>query len=456
MVAWNYAYWKRFDFDIEDDMLEIRSGVFSRRKREVPLKRVQNVDVRENVIQQALGIAELRFETAGGGTTEAVLRYVSTDDVNKLRQNYQSFKEGREVTVESEKEDKLLYEIDALEMGILCLTAYSLATSIAIFAFITFIVFTFDVGLDLGMGIVGDSLVLAISLLILISILGGWLFNAGRKFIGYFNFKLYRSGDTLKYRRGMLRQYSGTIPLDKLQNITIRENVLQRMIGYGALDIDTAGYAVQQRSESGAEVAIPITKIHNIPEIIKQVEGVELQELNNIAERAMQRYGIRYSIIAILISIPIYLFTELQPITLLLIIVVLFLSALAGAYLKWIHKGYQTLDNYLMTRNGFWRRQTKIVPYYRIQNVIIQSGFLQRRWKLASVIIDTAGTYISIGGEIIATDLDKNDAKNLGEKVFQKLQKSLKQYRKQKIEEKKQRKSRNQKPETKKKETNEE
>ncbi|OUJ19400.1 putative membrane protein containing bPH2 domain [Methanonatronarchaeum thermophilum] len=436
LVGWNYAYWKRFDFKLDEGMLEIKSGVFSRRKREVPLKRVQNVDVRENIIQQALGIAELRFETAGGGATEAVLKYVSTEDAELLRKRYQYFKEGREATTEAGEKDKLLYEIDPLEMGILCLTSYSLASTIAIFAFITFIVFTFEFILDLGRGVIGDSIVLAIALLILVSFLSGWLLNAGKQFITYFDFKLYRSGDTLKYKRGLLKRYSGTIPLDKLQNITVRENVLQRIIGYAALDIDTAGYSAQQRAESGAEVAIPITKIDNIPTIIKKIEGVELERLEKIAERAMQRYGIRYSILAILITIPIYLFAEIPQTTLIITIIVLFTLALTAAYLKWIHKGYKPLENYLITRNGFWKRQTKIVPYYRIQNVIVQSSFLQRRWKLASVIPDTAGTYINIGGEIIATDLDKNDARELGDTLFRKLQKALKEYRKQKTQEK--------------------
>lgn len=445
LLAWNYAYWKRFDYEIKDNVLEIRSGVFSRRKREVPLKRVQNVDVRENVFQQALGIAELRFETAGGGTTEAVLRYVSSDDVELLRRRYQSFKEGREIKREEPDKDRLLYEIEPIEMGILCLTSYSLASTIGIFGFIIFILFTFDQALNIDIGLLAESIILFGGGLIVLSFLGAWLFNAGRKFISYYNFKLYKSGDTLKYRRGIFRRYSGTIPLDKLQNITIKENLLQRLIGYGGLDIDTAGYSAQQRAETGAEVAIPITKIGNIPKIIKEVEGVEVTELNHIAERAMQRYGVRYSILAILISAGTYYFIELTPAILIGVVAVLFIGALTAAYLKWIHKGYQVLDNYLMTRNGFWRRNTKIVPYYRIQNIIVQSTFLQRRWSLASVIPDTAGTYLSISGEIVATDLDKNDAEELGDKVFEELQRSLVDYRERKLKEKEERKKRQQK-----------
>ncbi len=435
LLAWHYAYWKRFDYYFKEDVLEIKSGVFSRRKREVPLKRVQNVDVVENIIQQMMGIAEISFETAGGGSTEVSLQYVSSSDVDKLRDKFQEFKEGSKHGIEVDKKRRdadLIYEIDNKEMGLLCLTSYSLAGTFAVLAGILFIYYGFDLAAWIPLDIeayIMESIFLGIGILLVLSFLGSWFLNAVRVMLGFFDFKLYRSGNSLKYNRGLLKRYSGTIPLDKLQKMSINENLLQRVIGYASLDIETAGYAMQKRAESGSEVAIPLTQKEKIPDILSKVEGVELEDLKEIPGRAMKRYGIRYCGLAAISVFILYLLTDLSLLLVSTLAVVLFASAIAGAYLKWVHKGYKMLKGYFVTRNGFWRRNTKIVPYYRIQNIIVRSTFFQRRWGLASVTPDTAGSYLSIMKEVKASDIGEDEAKEISAKLFEELQEDLKEHR---------------------------
>ncbi|MCL7418905.1 MAG: PH domain-containing protein, partial [Halalkalicoccus sp.] len=84
-VAWQVAYFRRFEYETTPDTFDIRSGVVSRRNREIPYRRVQNVDISRNVVQRALEIAELRIETAGGGETEAILRYVGYEEAKRLQ-----------------------------------------------------------------------------------------------------------------------------------------------------------------------------------------------------------------------------------------------------------------------------------------------------------------------------------------------------------------------------------
>lgn len=75
-----------YRWHLTGDELLLRSGVLSRRDRVIPLARVQNVEVRQNLFQRVLGVAELRVETAGSGTeAEAVLSVLGLAEAQDVR-----------------------------------------------------------------------------------------------------------------------------------------------------------------------------------------------------------------------------------------------------------------------------------------------------------------------------------------------------------------------------------
>ncbi|MFC7136998.1 PH domain-containing protein [Halobaculum litoreum] len=85
--ALSLVRWYRFEYEVLPERLVVRSGVLSRQEREIPLRRIQNVDVRRSVLQRALGLATVSVETAGGGSTEATLDAVSADEADRLRED---------------------------------------------------------------------------------------------------------------------------------------------------------------------------------------------------------------------------------------------------------------------------------------------------------------------------------------------------------------------------------
>ncbi|MFC6771845.1 PH domain-containing protein, partial [Halorubrum pallidum] len=96
LAAFSYetAYYRRFDYELTADTLDIASGVISRREREIPYRRIQNVDVSQSVIQRAIGIAAVDLETAGGSSTEGSIRFVTPDEATRIRREVQRRKSG--------------------------------------------------------------------------------------------------------------------------------------------------------------------------------------------------------------------------------------------------------------------------------------------------------------------------------------------------------------------------
>ena len=82
--------------------------------------------------------------------------------------------------------------------------------------------------------------------------------------------------------------------------------------------------------------------------------------------------------------------------------------------------GYAVRDFDVCYKSGWLTRSLRICPYNRIQNCTVQSGPLERKYGLASLIIYTAG---SDGGDVKIPGLIQNEADSLRQFILQKIQK---------------------------------
>jgi membrane protein YdbS with pleckstrin-like domain len=74
------------------------------------------------------------------------------------------------------------------------------------------------------------------------------------------------------------------------------------------------------------------------------------------------------------------------------------------------YKAFAVRDHDVIYQKGWLIRKTKICPYNRIQNCSLQSGPLERKYKLASLILYTAG---SEGADMRIPGLAKEEAEQL-------------------------------------------
>lgn len=424
-VAYEYAYFRRFTYELTADTLDIESGVFARRNREIPLRRIQNVDISRNVVQRAVGIAAVSFETAGGGETEASLRFVSFEEAKRLQRELSRLKRGESLDADgepSEPDSRVLFELDRRELAILGALSFDFRVPGILFVFfsgsLTFVTSYLPEGL-------GPFLVVAgVFVLLVLGMLASWVAGAALAVVNYYDFRLVRSADELQYQRGLLQRYDGSIPFDKVQTLTIADNPLKRWAGYATLLVETAGYAPGQGDSSsrGSEAAVPVARRERIERLVEDIEPVGTPDFRRPPKRTRRRYFGRYCIVIAAATAALYganavfgpVLPWYAPLALLPV-------AAVGAHYKWKHRGYWLGENHVVTRNGVLKRETKVVPYYRIQTVIDTRTAFQRRLGLASVVVDTAGS-LSIGGQdAAAVDIDAEDADALRDELESRL-----------------------------------
>jgi putative membrane protein len=415
-----FAYVKRYEYHVTSDTFDIESGVFSRREREIPFERIQNVDIAQNVVQRLLGIAEVRLETAGGGGTEARLRYVSRTEANRLQELISDRKRGA-TERDLEATDDVLFELDSRELAILGVTS----ANVRLLGLIA-------VGLSLvGSPVAAQQVSPRIGLLLLLgplfaiaSVVLLWVVSGVQAVLRYYGFRLVRHEDELRYQRGLLQQYNGTIPLSKIQTLMIRENVLARTAGYGNLVIETAGYAPGQ--DDTVESAVPIARRDRLLELARTIENVGELDFTRPPKRARTRYVARYTIVVGLFTALLGLANWVTgELGLWYLGASVWILVPPAAHFKWSHIGYDYDDDYVVTRSGFWTRRTTIVPYYRIQTVSDSQSIFQQRRDLGTLVVDTASSGGFWGGDAIARDIDSDTAASLREEFHDRFREAL-------------------------------
>ena len=74
-------------------------------------------------------------------------------------------------------------------------------------------------------------------------------------------------------------------------------------------------------------------------------------------------------------------------------------------------------DGFALLRGNLWRRETR-VPASRVQHLDLKHGPLERRWRLATLVIHTAGSRMSA---VSVSGLDEGDAERLRDRLARQL-----------------------------------
>lgn len=489
--GYQVAYYRRFEYDLTADTLDISAGVFGRKEREIPYRRIQNVDITESLFHRLLGMAVVDIETAGGSETEAKLDFVTEREARRIQQEVRQRRrapepteapegatgaaqstrgagstaetdpgtpgrtsstdrpaEGPAETVGGQRQHPpadeqesltptLLFALDIRELLVLSLTSFRAASIVVLLVtlpfaqdfFVNLVVQTVGVEPDLRtLQSRPDMALLAGLVALVFGILSTWALSAVLSFVEYYDFTLSRQGDDLVYERGLLQRYSGSIPTDKVQTVTIQENVLMRALGYAALTVETAGYSPGQSQSGGAQSAIPLAERDRTLSLARSLEPFDDLTFTRPPKRARRRYAVRFGLVVLTLAGLLRVIAAfVSGFTLWWLPLVFLPLVVPAAHLRWRHRGYHVGDDQFVVRSGFWRQTTRVIPYYRLQTVFRERTVFQRRLGLAHLTADTATSSLLGARDATAFDIEAEDARRLYELIRERLQASVRE-----------------------------
>ncbi|HEX7117751.1 MAG TPA: PH domain-containing protein [Longimicrobiales bacterium] len=397
-----------FRYRLAGDELVLDSGLLHRRRRIIPLPRIQNVDVRQKLLERVCGVAELRIETAGGRTTEGVLAVLGRDAAHALRTELLERRDrAADTAAPTAPPTETLARLSTADLVIAGATANEIGLVAAALA--GALQFVEDAVLRaLPEAIDPATLVpaapaLAVALFAIAAValllVAGWLLSVAGSVIGYHGFTLERVGGELRKRYGLLARREGSVPLRRVQAVRIEESLLRRPFALGAVRIETAG-AAPGRRRAAAEAFVPLVRRRDAAPLIARIfDGFDAAtvRLRPVHPRARRRIFLRLAAPVAIAAAALALLHHAAWLALLLLLAPAHLWA-GHAYRA---RGYAVEQGHVVARDGVLNRITWIIPVRKIQTLHVVATPFQRRNGLATLVVDTAS-----GGRGAARILD--------------------------------------------------
>lgn len=378
-------------YRVIDGRLEIRSGLFDRQARVVPIERIQNVSMVRNVFQRLSGLVEVQVETASGREAEGLLSAITVSRANEL---IAALAPSRRVDAGTPEA-----EVELVRNGVLDLV-WAGASDLRLSAGIVFIGLLFEASTQFSAQAEVVTRVLSgwIGVLTAIAVVsGGWLVGILNAVVRGYGFRLVQTSRALVSERGLLTRRRAEVVRSKVQLLTWTEPFLLRLNGLGSLAIETAAAREAGSGTERAEVVVPIVDADEVRVVTAAAlaeDGIDPAriELHPAHRRALRRalLGItsRY---VLFVAVGVLLFGPWAA-----------AAAIALPIAWWatgmdvVGQGYRLTDRLVIARHGYFTRRTAVLLRDKVQSVDVHQSPTLRWLGLARTTVRVAGSRVQL------------------------------------------------------------
>ena len=406
-----------YRFRIDADELVIRSGVLQRNERHVPLARIQSVSLHRSLLHRIAGVAEVRLESAvGGSEPEAQMRVLSMADADALERLVEHHRGAvpplptapagdraapvQQARVQARSRALLrLPPVELVKLGLasnrgtvlLAAAAGALAQFGGERVWERFGAWPGEaIGWFAAQGQhLGGWAALALAALLIASVVGKVLAIA-LALLRDFGFTLEQAGPRLSVERGLLTRVRASAPLPRIQHWTLRQGVVLRLFARSSLKVETAALRAGNEEQSLSDL-VPIAPPDALDALLRGwlpdwPGGFEFRPLH---PRAWRRIALPPCVLTLaacggltgVFGTPGLLALALLPCW-------IWLACRQAAA-----AGYAITEGYVARRSGWFDRRISFTRIEKVQAVRwVQSPF-DRRHGMAGVRVDTAGAH---------------------------------------------------------------
>lgn len=391
-----------FRFFIADDELIIKKGLIRKKNITIPIEKIQAVHIEQSLLHQALEIVKVKIDTAGSEKTEAVIDAISARKAEQfknflLQEKQQLGGETQDATTVSEKHLVQLGARDLVKLGLSAnhIQAFFivLATLVSLYenlreAFGDQLLRTAEESS------VTKALLASIPLLVVLVMFVSVVVSMVRILLKYYGFALSETPLAYKLKSGLLNTKQFVVPFRRIQFVSWEANWIRRMIGLYIVEFhQVSGKQVNEKQR----VRVPVTRKTFI-------EPLFLHYHEMIQETAHSTHKIH----------PVFAIRRMLMTGILPIIVIFPITQLAGwnawFLLLFLWIPYKYVNAYFFRKNfrlfispdafqvnsGIWGREVRVMKWYKIQQVKLKQSIYQRRKKLATLKLYTAGGSVKI------------------------------------------------------------
>ena len=401
-----YLIFKNFQFKIENQHFILKKGIFKKTSISIPFDRIQNINFKQNIIQQLIHVHEVNIETAGSSKAEISIKALSFKAASALKNAVAIDEYTREV--ENKETIKPLLKVGFKALMKVSLTENHLQSLVLLFAILAgFYQQISEISGGLGKEGILDSYIfknnaalessvfLIVGLLLLLTVIAV-ISSVVRVLLRHFNLRVYLKDNALEIYQGLVTKKSIVLKKDKVQHITISHNPIKKKLGISFITFKQAisGKVKKKQDKIIKIVGCKKEQIVVITDLLFPNENLEAK--NKHFSNVYFKFRLYLRSIAFLGILNIFLvvFQEGNLVflgnLLLLPMVVFFVE------LKFKKRYYILNENVIVLNAGSIETHRTYLPFFKVQNIQLKQTILQAKREVVDVVFQTASGKIKI------------------------------------------------------------
>ncbi|MDY6054650.1 PH domain-containing protein [Micrococcus sp.] len=401
-------------FRLGPEQIDVRHGWLLRSRRQMKYDRIQAVDLQHPLLARILGLAAVKVEAADGDSSALELSFLKKDLAQQVRreildrasgvlpgtpagaEGVPAEGEGPASSVSPEPGQAVSRAEDEGELMLQVPTGRVLASVLLSGPLVGVVLYTLVwlFVLPPAAAWVGEDPadVSAMGLATLLPVLLAVVTTVWSRLNSGWGFQVRRTRDGLRLRHGLTETTHQTVPPGRVQGVTVTQGLLWRPLGWYRVRFSVAGYGENEVSSRGVALPVgPWEDVLRVLTVLAPEPGLEgdPRAAAGLTPQRLMELGVRG-------------------------------DGTEGGFehiprrarwwwnaLTWRRAGFTATSRLLLVRSGWWTRALQVLPHERLQTATLTQGPVQRRLRVATVRVSTAGD----SGRIV--DLDEGTAREL-------------------------------------------
>ncbi len=418
--AW--LFYRYFYFSIEQGELLIHKGYLKKVKLSIPFERIQNINIKQNLLQRFLQVVSIEVDTAGSSGKELKIIALKREQAVALKKELIELKEALlDTTGENENPSEIvlgasgkktvqtnsdlvpvlhLDPVDLIKVGI---TENHLKSSLLIVAvligFMQQLSEVFQERLEAmeeqaKLVLIGAGVQL-ILILVFVLLAAGFLFSLIRVFLSHYNLRMARNQRQYAISMGLFNKKEWTIPFRKIQVYEWKTNPLRDRMNFVTVYLHQA--VSKEIHAQQTKIQVPGVSLNKRTQIEKslfpELESSDYQEFRPNAIYFRRAWIIVGWIPAILLSLNYFAIQYWAAIP----VVSWLLLSYVWSRLNYRKRLFRIGRDLVQDRSGAIGTSWQWMYLYKIQAVRLRRNIWERRRKLSTIFLYSAsGEVLSI------------------------------------------------------------
>lgn len=412
-IVMGYLKYLNFTYFVDEGTREliVRKGILNKTRIAIPLNKIQQVNINQNLLQRLLKVYALEVDTAGSSKTEVKIKAMSQAHANALEQRLLHDKTVTENETDAVSDGTKSKKAPFVRISFMSLLKTGI-TSNYIRSFgilLAFFMSTWqhlddlltysntdkeflDTYLSMEFLVRSMAIIIGVVLFLILVV------NLGRTILRFFDFKVTKEENALLLSHGLINTRNTIIRPERVQIITIGRNFFQKKFDITDLKIKQASDLEASNERQKMQMEIPGLNSNEKDALLNFL-------LDSMPERGFEvRPNIRKAIFdvfkfIVLPGVLFYCYTRLVPDTaetvLFVPVYIVFASILI--YFAFRNSRLYVSPEFIIRQRGAWDVDNDILQPHKIQSVKLQQFFWQKWSNVGVVHLYTAGGQVNFG-----------------------------------------------------------